>query len=52
MSIRINQKPLKQIGITELTKVVTEDPNENSNQTLTLLAPDIPIYVYAASDED
>jgi len=52
MTIRINQKPLKTIAITELTKVVTEDPNENSNETLTLLAPDVPKDVYAASDED
>jgi len=52
MSVRINQKALKTLAITEATKVVTEDPNENANETLTLLAPDIPIYVYAASDED
>lgn len=52
MSVRINQKALKTLAITEATKIVTEDPNENINQTLTLLAPDVPAYVYAASDED
>jgi len=52
MSIRIKDVPPKTAAFTATTKLVTEDPNDETNKTKGVLLSNLPILTYAASDED
>jgi len=52
MSVRINAVPAKTGNISDSTKLVTEDANDETNKTRAVKLPDIAPWVYALSDED
>lgn len=52
MSIRLNQFPPKAGKVSSSTKLATEDPNDETNKTRMVSAPDLIPYTYSLSDED
>lgn len=52
MSFRINTTPPKAGKVSSTTKILTEDPNDETNKTRSVSASDVVPYTYAASDED
>lgn len=52
MSIRINAVPPKTGQVSNSTKMVTEDANDETNKTRMVSLSDVTPYTWAASDED
>lgn len=52
MSIRIKDLPPKAGKVSNSTQIPTEDPNDETNKTRMVSAPDLIPSIYAVSDED